>query len=78
MWSKKQFTSTELSQLCQDALDNWDADSMSVSEIRTLRYYADNPGKLGGIDLDENPGLARSFNDEWDWVAELASATDWN
>lgn len=75
MWSKKQFTPAEVAKLCQDALDNWDATEMSADEIRTLQHYAATPAANTGIEVTE--ALARSFNNEWDWVAELATATDW-
>jgi len=61
-------TAKEWQEMAQQALDNWDLEEMSQSEIKTLEYWASGRGVA---DTD----IADCYRDKWDWLGEICAAT---
>lgn len=57
-------------ELAQAALDNWDRDAMSESEIAYLEHQA----QCGDEEYEIDATTARSFRDEWDMLSEYSKS----
>ena len=57
-------------ELAQAALDNWDKDAMSASEIAYLEHQV----AFGDEEYEISEVTARSFRDEWDMLSEYSSS----